>query len=90
MMALHAKDALFCFTTRGFNFATRKTNLNTPDIYPHVFEAKKRKFGDSKILYFTVLRIDCANAASTLNMLICGYKRWNLTSHGIFLPNKLF
>ena len=27
-----AKDDLFCFATRGFNFATRKTNLDTPDI----------------------------------------------------------
>ena len=31
MMPPRAKDALFCFATRGFNFATRKTNLNTPE-----------------------------------------------------------
>ena len=31
MRAPRAKDALFCFATRGFNFATRKNNLNTPD-----------------------------------------------------------
>ena len=29
MTAPHAKDALFCFATRGFNFATRKTSLDT-------------------------------------------------------------
>ena len=29
MLAMHAtKDTLFCFATRGFNFATRKTNLD--------------------------------------------------------------
>ena len=31
MTALRAKDALFCFAKSGFNFATRKTNLDTPD-----------------------------------------------------------
>ena len=30
MTAPRAKDALFCFATRGFNFATRKINLDTP------------------------------------------------------------
>ena len=29
MTAPHAKDALVCFATRGFNFATRKTSLDT-------------------------------------------------------------
>ena len=29
MIFLRAKAAL-CFATRGFNFATRKTNLDTP------------------------------------------------------------
>ena len=28
-MAPRAKDALLCFATRGFNFATRQTNLDT-------------------------------------------------------------
>ena len=32
MTAPCAKDALFCFATRGFIFATRKTNLNTPKL----------------------------------------------------------
>ena len=32
MAAPRAKDALFCFATRGFKFATRKINLDTPDI----------------------------------------------------------
>ena len=32
MRASHAKDALFCFATRGFNFATRKTNLDNPEL----------------------------------------------------------
>ena len=31
MTAPHARDALFCFSTRGFNFATRKTNVDSPD-----------------------------------------------------------
>ena len=31
MTVLCNKDALFCFATRGFNFATRKTNLDIPD-----------------------------------------------------------
>ena len=31
MTALHARDALFCFSIRGFSFATRKTNVDTPD-----------------------------------------------------------
>ena len=30
MTALRAKDALLCFATRGFNFAARKFNLDTP------------------------------------------------------------
>ena len=30
MTAQRVKDALFCFATRGFNFATRKTNQDTP------------------------------------------------------------
>ena len=30
MRASHAKYALFFFATRGFNFATWKTNLDTP------------------------------------------------------------
>ena len=30
MKAPRTKDALFCFATRGSNFATRKTNLDTP------------------------------------------------------------
>ena len=33
MTAPCAKHALFCFATRGFNFATRKTNLDTPEAY---------------------------------------------------------
>ena len=32
--ALCAKDALFYFATRGFHFATRKTNLDTPGLTP--------------------------------------------------------
>ena len=32
MMALRANDALFFLATRGFNFATRKTNLDTPEL----------------------------------------------------------
>ena len=32
MRAPHIKDALFCLATRGFNFATGKTNLDTPVI----------------------------------------------------------
>ena len=31
MMAQRAKNALFYFATRGFNFATRKTNFDTPE-----------------------------------------------------------
>ena len=31
MTALRDKDAIFCFATRGFNFFTRKTNLDTPE-----------------------------------------------------------
>ena len=31
MMAPRTKDALFCFATRGFDFATRKTNVDTPE-----------------------------------------------------------
>ena len=33
MMAPCTKDALFFFSTRGFNFATRKTNLDTPVLH---------------------------------------------------------
>ena len=33
MTAPSAKDARFCFATRGFNFAARKTNLDTPAVY---------------------------------------------------------
>ena len=32
MRAPCANDALFFFATRGFNFATRKTNLDTPEL----------------------------------------------------------
>ena len=31
MTAPRARDALFCLSTRGFNFATRKTNVDIPD-----------------------------------------------------------
>ena len=31
MTAPHAEDALFCFATRSFNFATKKSNLDTPE-----------------------------------------------------------
>ena len=36
---------------RGYN---RLRKLKTANIYPHVFEAKTRKFGDAKIFHFTV------------------------------------
>ena len=36
MTAPHAKDALFCFATRAFIFATRKTNLDTPNFVFHI------------------------------------------------------
>ena len=34
MTAPHTKHALFLFATRGFNFATKKTNLDTPETLP--------------------------------------------------------
>ena len=36
---------------RGYN---RPRKLKTANIYPHVFEAKTRKFGDAKIFHFMV------------------------------------
>ena len=45
-----------CFNISYFNFRGYKgpRKLKTANIYPHVFEANPRKFGDAKIYHFTV------------------------------------
>ena len=48
----HFAGHLACsYNFRGYN---RPRKLKTANIYPHVFEAKTRKFGDAKIFHFTV------------------------------------
>ena len=48
-----------CFNISYFNFRGYKgpRKLKTANIYPHVFEANPRKFGDAKIYHFTVYNL---------------------------------
>ena len=48
----HFAEHLTC--NSNFRGCNRPRKLKTVNIYPHIFEAKTRKFGDAKIFHFTV------------------------------------
>ena len=48
----HFAEHLTC--NSYFHGCNRPRKLKTANIYPHIFEAKTRKFGDAKIFHFTV------------------------------------
>ena len=62
----HFAEHLVCsFNFRGYK---RPRKLKTANIYPHVFEAITRKFGDAKIFHFTVLSYLLAGARLSVNI----------------------
>ena len=80
------------YLTCSYNFCgyKRPRKLKTANIYPHVLEAKTRKFGDAKLFHFTVLRKMIFSLSISLNMYFGRSKERSHRDSSFEYPQLMF